>query len=71
MPRKMTKAKAKAMGGLVLQAYNAVPAKTKRKIGTRVGKATGTQSAVRKAKKHLGSVGKVASKARKARKVFM
>ena len=47
---KMTKAKAKKMGGMVLAAYNAVPAKTKRKAGTRVAKKLGIKSAVRKNK---------------------
>ena len=40
-------------------AYDAVPAKMKRKAGTRLGKRMGVQSAVRKAKKRGGSVKKV------------
>ena len=59
---KMTKAKAKKMGGAVLAAYNAVPAKTKRKVGTRVAKKLGVKSTVRKNKKALKGARRVVRK---------
>ena len=59
---KMTKAKAKKMGGAVLAAYNAVPAKIKRKVGTRVAKKLGVKSTVRKNKKALKGARRVVRK---------
>jgi len=59
---KMNKAKAKKMGGAVLAAYNAVPAKTKRKVGTRVAKKLGVKSTVRKNKKALKGARRVVRK---------
>ena len=51
-------------------AYDAVPAKVKRKVGTKIGKRAGVQSAVRKAKGKGVTAKRVAKGAKMAHGLF-